>query len=271
VVKKLQRQDNLYVKIPAVRANRINTNRVTLMPKGNEFWSRDFASRYGHTKLVEDKDKYLFATEPPRYRFNVIGTGTMGLEHIQVTLFEGRATIHGIYDPEPLSVANAKTAFARYSDGPLKIYESLEAACNDPDVDGVIICTPNFTHIDVVRVAAKSGKHILVEKPVATTIPDAYEIAQIADAYDGIFQVGLQYRYKAIYTEAIHEALERKTLGRQHGGTSHGVSRQDRAVEQVFAPIGRYAGRKVLSLFRFDQSVCTVETPTCICIRQHGG
>jgi len=77
----------------------------------------------------------------------------------------------------------------------------------------VIICTPNFTHIDVVRVAAKSGKHILVEKPVATTIPDAYEIAQIADAYDGIFQVGLQYRYKAIYTEAIHEALERKTLG----------------------------------------------------------
>jgi predicted dehydrogenase len=213
VVKKLQRQDNLYVKIPAVRANRINTNRVTLMPKGNEFWSRDFASRYGHTKLVEDKDKYLFATEPPRYRFNVIGTGTMGLEHIQVTLFEGRATIHGIYDPEPLSVANAKTAFARYSDGPLKIYESLEAACNDPDVDGVIICTPNFTHIDVVRVAAKSGKHILVEKPVATTIPDAYEISQIADAYDGIFQVGLQYRYKAIYTEAIHEALERKTLG----------------------------------------------------------
>ena len=183
------------------------------MSKGKEFWSRDFASRYGHASLVEGKDKYLFATEPPRYRFNVIGTGTMGQEHIRVTLFEGRATIHGVYDPEPLSVANAKIAFASYSDGPLKVYESLEAACNDPDVDGVIICTPNFTHIDVVRVAAKAGKHVLVEKPVATTIPDAYEIAQIAEKYPGIFQVGLQYRYKSIYTEAIHEALERKTLG----------------------------------------------------------
>ncbi len=205
--------DNLQVNIPALRAGRNNANRITLMPKGNEFWSRDFASRYGHSSLVEDKDKYLFATAPPRFRFNVIGTGTMGLEHIRVTLFEGRATIHGIYDPEPLSVENAKTAFARYSDAPLKIYETVEAACNDPDVDGVIICTPNFTHIDVVRVAAKAGKHVLVEKPVATTIPDAYEIAQIAEEHPGIFQVGLQYRYKSIYTEAIHEALERKTLG----------------------------------------------------------
>lgn len=183
------------------------------MPKGKEFWSRDFAVRFGHTKLVDEKDKYLFATEAPRYRFNAIGTGTMGLEHLRVTMFEGRATIHGVYDPEPLSVTNAKAQFARYSDDPLQIYDSLEDACNDPDVDGLIICTPNHTHIDVVRIAAKSGKHILVEKPVATTIPDAYEIAEIAEKHPGIFQVGLQYRYKSIYAEAIHEALVRKTLG----------------------------------------------------------
>jgi predicted dehydrogenase len=183
------------------------------MPKGKEFWSRDFAIRFGHASLVNEDDKYLFAAEPPRYRFNVIGAGTMGQEHIRVTMFEGRATIHGVYDPEPLSVENAKTAFAHFSDGPLKVYDSLEAACNDPEVDGLIICTPNFTHIDVVRIAAKSGKHILLEKPVATTIADAYEIAKIAEKHPGIFQVGLQYRYKAIYTEAIHEALERKTLG----------------------------------------------------------
>ena len=183
------------------------------MPKGKEFWSRDFAIRFGHTSLVSERDKYLFATEPPRYRFNLIGAGTMGQEHLRVTQFEGRAAIHGIYDPEPLSVANAQSEFARYSNDALKIYDSLEAACNDPDVDGVIICTPNFTHIDVVRVAAKAGKHVLVEKPIATTIRDAHEIVQIAGRHPGIFQVGLQYRYKSIYTEAIHEALERNALG----------------------------------------------------------
>ena len=183
------------------------------MPKGKEFWSRDFAARFGHTKLVADKDKYLFASEAPKYRFNVIGAGTMGQEHIRVTNFEGRATINGVYDPEPLSVDNAKAAHAIHRDEPLRAYETLEEACEDPDVDGLVICTPNYTHIDAVRVAAKSGKHILVEKPVATTIRDAYEIAQIAESHAGIFQVGLQYRYKAIYTEAIHEALERRTLG----------------------------------------------------------
>jgi len=183
------------------------------MPKGKEFWSRDFARRFGHAGLVADKDKYLFATEAPKYRFNVIGAGTMGQEHIRVTNFEGRGRINGVYDPEPLSVENARTAHALYSDEPLKIFASLQEACEDPDADALIICTPNYTHIDVVRIAAKSGKHVLIEKPVATTIADAYEIAQIAEKHPAIFQVGLQYRYKSIYTEAIHEALERKTLG----------------------------------------------------------
>ena len=65
------------------------------MPKGKEYLSRDFAHRYGHSNLVADKDKYLFAREEPRYRFNVIGGGTMGQEHIRVTNFEGRAAING--------------------------------------------------------------------------------------------------------------------------------------------------------------------------------
>ena len=182
------------------------------MPKGKEFLSRDFR-RFGHGDLVADKDKYLYANAPPKYRFASIGTGTMGQEHIRVTGLEGRATIHGVYDPEPLSVDNAKLAHALYSDEPLRVYASVEQACEDPDVDALIICTPNHTHIDVVRTAAKSGKHILLEKPVAATIADAFEIAGIAGDYGAVFQVGLQYRYKAIYVEAIHEALVRRSLG----------------------------------------------------------
>ncbi len=59
-----------------------------MMPKGKEFWSRDFAARYGHSRLVADEDKYLFATEAPMFRFNAIGAGTMGQKHIRVTNFE---------------------------------------------------------------------------------------------------------------------------------------------------------------------------------------
>jgi len=212
------------------------------MPEKKEFWSRDFAIRHGHASLVAAHDRYLSAQEPPRYRFAVIGAGNMGQEHIRVTMFEGRATIAGVYDPESLSVANAKAAFAGFSDGDLREYASIKEACDDPEVDGLIVCTPNYTHIDVIRQVAGSGKHLLVEKPVATTIADAHEIMRIADDHPGIFQVGLQYRYKAIYAEAAHEALERRVLGdiKTIGMTEHRIAFLDKIGQ--WNKYGRFSG-----------------------------
>lgn len=183
------------------------------MTKGKEIQSRAFSMnpRFGY---LAAEDRYLFAVEPPRYKFNVIGTGVNGCEHIRVTLLEGRATINGVYDPNPGSVALAQASFQRFRPGEtLKVYESLEAACNDPAADALIIATPNYTHLEVLKVAVKSGKHIFLEKPMATTVRDAHEIMQIAAGYPAVLQIGLQYRYKAMYVESIHEALERKSLG----------------------------------------------------------
>jgi myo-inositol 2-dehydrogenase / D-chiro-inositol 1-dehydrogenase len=184
------------------------------MPIGKEFRSQVYA-RSPVFAYLPPEDRYLFAPGEERYRFNVIGTGVNGQEHIRVTGMEGRAVIHGVYDPNPLSVTGAQGMHAQFRPGgnKLVVYDSLEAACNDPAVDGLIICTPNFSHLDVVRIAAASGKHILLEKPMATTVCDAYAIMEIAQRHEAVFQIGLQYRYKPIYVEAIHEALERKTIG----------------------------------------------------------
>ncbi len=184
-----------------------------LMKKGKELRS-SFLSQNPVFTYLPEKDRHLFAIEKPRYKFNIIGAGLMGLEHLRLTLLEGRGTIRGAYDPNPRSLAVANEVYSRFStEGSLFVYDSLEEACNDPAVDGLMICTPNHTHIDVVRTAVKSGKHILLEKPMATTIQDAHEIMHIADSYKGVFQIGLQYRYKAICVEAIYEALERKSIG----------------------------------------------------------
>ncbi|MGD8243760.1 MAG: Gfo/Idh/MocA family oxidoreductase [Anaerolineae bacterium] len=183
------------------------------MVRGKEFTSRAFSLNPCFNYLP-DQDRYLMAIDPPRYRFNVIGTGVNGQEHIRITMLEGRATVKGIYDPNPRSIEQAQLAYKLFSpEGELVVYDSLEAAANDPEVDGLIIATPNYTHIDLVRQVRDSGKHILLEKPMATTIGDAYEIMQIADDYEAVFQVGLQYRYKAIHAEAIHEALVRRAIG----------------------------------------------------------
>jgi myo-inositol 2-dehydrogenase / D-chiro-inositol 1-dehydrogenase len=188
------------------------------MPTGKEFRNQVYA-RSPIFAYIPASDRYLFAPADAGLRFNVIGTGVNGQEHIRVTGMEGRATIHGIYDPNPLSVAGAQGMHAQFAAGQfdpgkkLVVYDSLEAACSDPAVDGLIVSTPNYTHLDVVRVAAASGKHILLEKPMATTICDAYAIMQLAERHPSVFQIGLQYRFKPIYVEAIHEALERKTIG----------------------------------------------------------
>ena len=77
------------------------------MSKRKEFNSPTFAAnpRFGY---LPEADKYLFRSAPPRHAFNVIGVGVNGQEQMLVTLLEGRATIHGVYDPNPGSIERAK-------------------------------------------------------------------------------------------------------------------------------------------------------------------
>ena len=76
-------------------------------------------------RYLNDTDRYIAAPVTPSYRFNVIGTGINGQEHIRVTLMEGRATIHGIFDPNKRSVKAAKREAKRYDDDiKLKVYDS---------------------------------------------------------------------------------------------------------------------------------------------------
>ena len=164
---------------------------------------------------ITDEDRFLYKKEghSPRYKINIIGTGTMGQEHMYVTTLLSEAQVHGIYDKQRHSLDIAENEYSRYSSKKLVLYNDLQFACNDPDVDALFICTPNFTHLDVLKVAMKSKKPIFLEKPMASTIEDASEIARLADGYPSFIQIGLQYRYKAQYVEAIHEVLERKTIG----------------------------------------------------------
>ncbi|MEN7341310.1 MAG: Gfo/Idh/MocA family oxidoreductase [Pseudomonadota bacterium] len=181
------------------------------MTERNKPRLRFFESASGQ-RHVTDADRYLYRHGAPRFKANVIGTGTIGQEHMRVATLLGRIAIHGIYDSSTHSMDVAESEFAKLDDTPLVRYETLEAACND-DVDVLFICTPNFSHIEVLRTAAKSGKAIFLEKPMATTLSDAAAIVDIANAYHSFIQVGLQYRYKAAYVEAQHEVKDRGTIG----------------------------------------------------------
>ena len=162
---------------------------------------------------VSDEDRYLYRREEPKHRLVVIGTGTMGQEHMRVAALLGRASIHGIYDSQPLSMDMAEANFRPLQSEPLVRYDDLASACNDPAADALLICTPNYTHFDVLQTAMTSGKPIFLEKPMATDLQDAAAIVRADDAYASFIQIGLQYRYKPQYQEALAEALVRRSVG----------------------------------------------------------
>ena len=166
---------------------------------------------------LEDHDRFLTESAPPELSYGFVGCGMMGLEHMRNTLLLGRASVRGIYDSSETSIRHAQAYLARsHDDAPPRVYESLEEACEDPETDALIIATPNFTHLEVMRVATRYDKAIFLEKPVATSIADAFEVCRLAAGHVKPVRLGLQYRYKAIYAEALAEVFERRAVGRVH-------------------------------------------------------
>lgn len=163
--------------------------------------------------FIGEEDRYLFKPPEPQLRFNLIGCGTMGLEHLRVTHLEGRAEVRGVHDPHAPSLAEAVRQQAALGAPTLTVHDTLEAACTDPEADALIISTPNFSHWQVLQAAMESGKPILLEKPMATSLADAHAMARAADAYAALLQIGLQYRFKPVYREALGEIFDRCAVG----------------------------------------------------------
>lgn len=173
---------------------------------------RMFESSTGQSHVTEE-DRFLFARPLAKHNLVIIGTGTIGQEHMRVAAMLGRARVHGIFDTQEHSLDSAEKNFKKHSSDTLVRYADLYTACNDPAADALMICTPNYTHFEVLKVAMASGKPIFLEKPMATDLQDAAAIVDLSASYSAFIQIGLQYRYKAQYVEAFHEALERRSLG----------------------------------------------------------
>lgn len=163
---------------------------------------------------LPSEDHHFTAPIKCNLNFALIGAGIMGQEHSRITEMEGRGRITAVYDPNPAGPIAIEKIVKQYDpERKLRVYKSLEEAVTDPDTDALLICTPNYTHLEVLRKLVPSGKHILLEKPMATNIKDAMEILQISRDYPAVFQVGLQYRYKANYVEAKNDVLDQHKIG----------------------------------------------------------
>jgi myo-inositol 2-dehydrogenase/D-chiro-inositol 1-dehydrogenase len=175
----------------------------------SRFYDESAAARSQRTRAVTDTP-----TTVDGHRLAVIGTGMMGREHLRVAHLLGRASVIGIYDASADSVALALEEHSHRSNLPLRVYDGPEAVFADDGIDGIIISTPNYTHAKLVAAALDSGKALLVEKPMATTLEDAIDMAGKVREHPAPVQLGMQYRFKAQYVDLFHAVKRAGALGR---------------------------------------------------------
>ncbi|MBT5049032.1 MAG: Gfo/Idh/MocA family oxidoreductase, partial [Rhodospirillaceae bacterium] len=81
-------------------------------------------------------------------------------------------------------------------------HESIEAMCDSADIDAVYIATPHFCHADHAIAAAKAGKHVLVEKPMALSVEDCTRMIDAAADSGVHLLVGPSHSYDAPMVKA---------------------------------------------------------------------
>ena len=88
--------------------------------------------------------------------------------------------------------------------------DDIEAIINDSDIDGIVIATPVSTHFDLTMKSLHAGKHILVEKPMATKTDQVREISQLARKKELVAMVGHTFLFNSAvrYVKSIIESGE---------------------------------------------------------------
>lgn len=96
---------------------------------------------------------------------------------------------------------------------PIAVYADLEAALADPRVDAIDVCTPHRHHAPVALQAIRAGKHVLVEKPLATTLEDGRRMVAAAREAGAVLAVNEQIRFLAPLLKA-RDMIAQGTIGR---------------------------------------------------------
>lgn len=126
----------------------------------------------------------------------IVGTGMIGAVHRRAALLAG-AIVRGVSASSPERAREVAQSW----DVP-RAYRDIEEVVADPQVQVVHVCTPNHLHRAMAQAALQAGKHVVCEKPLATTLEDARALASLAASTGLLATVPFVYRYHPVVREA---------------------------------------------------------------------
>ena len=127
----------------------------------------------------------------------LLGAGRIGTEHARNLAGIPQARVIAVADPN-LEAAEAAKVLARGE----RVYADPKDAIADDEVEVVIVCTPTPTHALLTELAARAGKAVFCEKPIALELPATLRVMALVDETGIPFQIGFQRRYDVAFAEA---------------------------------------------------------------------
>lgn len=178
-----------------------------------------------------------------------VGCGTWG--QVMLTRFRAhsQARIEAVCD---LNGDVAKQIAEQF--GAKAYYDNLEELLRHPGIDAVGVATPDFAHREAVVGALDAGKHVLVQKPMATTVEDCKAMVEAEQRSGRYLMVDFQHRWGIGFAEA-RAAVQSESFGRVVHGHIR-MSNSQRVPTQMLSWAGQssvlwFLGTHTLDLLRF--------------------
>jgi myo-inositol 2-dehydrogenase/D-chiro-inositol 1-dehydrogenase len=138
-------------------------------------------------------------------RFALLGAGRIGKVHAKAVSGDPNAQLDAVADAIP----DAAKALASVYDCEVRTIDAIEEA---PDIDAVLICTPNDTHADLIERFARAGKAIFCEKPIDLNLQRVKDCLKVVKETKAALMVGFNRRFDPHFA-ALREAITQGKIG----------------------------------------------------------
>lgn len=140
-------------------------------------------------------------------KVGVLGAGHLGKIHLRLLNQSEKYELVGFFDPFEENATKVATEFG------YKKFASIAELIAAVDV--VDIVTPTMQHFECAKMVIEAGKHIFIEKPIATTVNEAEEIVALATKYNVKGQVGHVERFNPAFT-AVKDKIDKPMFIETH-------------------------------------------------------
>jgi predicted dehydrogenase len=190
----------------------------------------------------------------------VVGYGYWGPNIVRNAIERSELEMLALCELDP---AKAAEFSRRYPGVPTS--SDFEALLGDPSVDAVAIATPPRTHFRLARQALEAGKHVLVEKPLATTVAEAEALVKLAERRGLVLMPGHTFLYSPPVNK-VRDLISEDHLGEIYFVTS---SRMNLGMYQSDGVVCDLAPHDLsILLYWLDQHVSVVAASGCTVFQQ---